>query len=481
MVLQGTLPQQALAVVAEPLAVGRRVAVFGDSTAGLDTILLEQGARSVTVFDPDADRAGAAGDHAPAGAEVLAFADEPGHGAPELRSVDVAIIADLGLFPDPAALVARARRMVGDYGVAVFAAANAEASVPGGQPQRSRAFDYYALFDLVASEFHTVTMVAQLPFYGVALMELGGQDEDPAAFGVNVDTRLADGARTPDAFVVVASQGADRALHPFSIVELPADDVLAESHTPDEDLVAELSDAKLRVSLLASQLDLLTTQLDQMRERAATAERALESLPTLEREIVDRTRRHGDLEAESARAADAFGSELARMEEGLRERAQAIRALESEVARRDRIVRDLVSALEDAPRDAAPAEPPAAQPDGLVEAHALLRTRLDALALEFARREGEAHASAWKIEELERKLAQSSSAADMPDVAEGRETPASASALDEIDALRQALVQEHQARIRAESGEELLRARAEIERQAALLNELAPGGREVSR
>jgi hypothetical protein len=51
--------------------------------------------------------------------------------------------------------------------------------------------------------------------------------------------------------------------------------------------------------------------------------------------------------------------------------------------------------------------------------------------------------------------------------------PRLAAALDELDALRRALTQEHEARIRAESGEDLVRAREELARQSVLLEQLA--------
>src|SRR5580700_11024385 len=114
MVLQGTLSQQALAVAVEPLAAGRRIAVFGDATAGLDAILLDQGARAVAVFDPDVARALAVAHEAGPGVSVQPYGED------EARPVDVAIVADLGLFADPADVVGRARRIVGEYGVAVF-------------------------------------------------------------------------------------------------------------------------------------------------------------------------------------------------------------------------------------------------------------------------------------------------------------------------------------------------------------------------
>ena len=43
----------------------------------------------------------------------------------------------------------------------------------------------------------------------------------------------------------------------------------------------------------------------------------------------------------------------------------------------------------------------------------------------------------------------------------------------ELNALRQALTQEHDARMAIESGEELARARADLARQAVLLEQLA--------
>jgi len=89
------------------------------------------------------------------------------------------------------------------------------------------------------------------------------------------------------------------------------------------------------------------------------------------------------------------------------------------------------------------------------------------MALELARREADAQSSAWAIAELERRLAAAQAAppgAGAPGHERERErepgtvpTDASgtarqlAAALDELDALRKALSQEHEARARAES------------------------------
>jgi predicted nucleic acid-binding Zn-ribbon protein len=110
----------------------------------------------------------------------------------------------------------------------------------------------------------------------------------------------------------------------------------------------------------------------------------------------------------------------------------------------------------------------------LTEENTALRQKLDALALELARREGDAQASGWTIAELEGRLAAASAApppvAVQPSAADLQHRLGQA--LDELDALRQAFSQEHEARARAESGEELTRARAEIQRQATLLEQL---------
>jgi DNA repair exonuclease SbcCD ATPase subunit len=413
---------------------------------------------------------------------------------------------------------------VGDEGVAVVAASNRDA-VPADAP----AFDYYELFDLVAGEFEDVRMVAQLPFHGVALAELGRDDEPPS---VSVDTQLAPAGRAPDAFVAVASAGGV-ALEPYCIVELPAagpgevEEAEGYEEEEDEASVRLLDEVRARmVEVERSSAAALAAHVEQLRERAARIaelERSLEhraaqlAEASVEVEEMRSAAEAGQVAAvqveELARRADraeralaAMGPELsrvteaqaaehARFEDALRERAHAIRALEGEVMRRERMVRELVDRLEESespsPADGSAAtEPavPAPADDVVVRENAALREKLDSLALELARREGEAQAAAWAVAELERRVAQAERT-----VAERALSPAAtpvsgtadaqavqgrlAAALDELDVLRQAVAQEHSMRIRAESGEELARAKAEIQRQANLLEELGhPAG-----
>jgi hypothetical protein len=534
--------QHALAVYAESLAAGARVAVFGDASVGLGARLAELGARAVHLWDPDAGRAQSEADRAPRGVMVRAYAEQEA----DVRPIDLAIVSDLGLFDDPSAIVRRVRRMVGEEGVAVIVAPNAEAVRASGPEVRSNAFDYYDLFDLVAPEFESVRMVAQLPFHGVALVELGEEDEAP---GVNVDTQLAESGRAPDAFVVVASQRGAR-LEPYTIVQLAAAPGVVEPvvlddtarHRRDrEDERAAIDSARAadRDALLQAQLrtELLTGQLDDLRRRLAGSERAAETVASLEESLRSRTaqaqeleasfaargrelldlsaeveemrsaaeagriaaaqveevalrsdraeRRVAILEQELAKGGDTQSKELADMEQVLRERAQAVRSLEVEVARRDQIVRDLVDTLEDVEGRQVPAAPETSPDDAkgeattlvaeatqaLGEENARLRAQLDALALDLARREGEAQAMVWQVTELERRLAQAAEPSAPAPPGQGTDSRL-AQALDQLDALRVALAQEHDARVRAESGEELSRAHAEIQRQAVMMEQL---------
>ncbi|MGH7295602.1 MAG: hypothetical protein ACRELB_11740 [Polyangiaceae bacterium] len=197
---------------------------------------------------------------------------------------------------------------------------------------------------------------------------------------------------------------------------------------------------------------------------------------------------------EHDRALERHAEELLRFEEALRERAQAVRALEGEVSRRERLVKELVATLEEqahatlhthgaapvTPLHAPPPTASAAGPNGspdpalltaLADDNARLQRSLDALALDLAHREAEAQSTAWTIQELERKLASGPAPAASASASPAAGEPRS-ELLDQLDALRRALTQEHEARVRAESGEELVRARAEIQRQSALLAQL---------
>jgi len=540
--------QQALAAYVEPLAVGRRVAVFGDASLSLGRRLAELGARSVQVWDPDVERARRQTELAPRGVLVRPFPQRVAVSgeANESRGVfDLIVIPDLEIFDDEVDLLARVRGLVGDEGSVLVCAPNREGE------EDTDSFDYYELFDLVASEFDDVTMIAQLPFQGVALAELleEGEDGSPA---VTVDTQLAGSNRAPEAYIALGSQRGVR-LDPYAIVELPPGIAPDEESDDAETARVALAQAAIRVAGLEDEVADLRSRMPELEQRARAAaalEEALRERSTrvaeLEvavaarsRDVLDLSREVHQLRAmaeaeraglaaqlealfirteraeralaasepEQFQAAEAHAVELGRYEEVLRDRAQAMRALEVELVRRERMVRELIDAIEetgqavagppphrarDPEKEATPgyaAHPPPLVPPpspvshserevspeyaALVEANAQLRQKLDALALDLARREGEAQASAWAIAELERRLeTQSAKAPPLADSRAGEATTPSdtddseakrllAAALDELDVLRRALAQEHEARMRAESPREPLQERAQ--------------------
>jgi|HubBroStandDraft_6_1064221.scaffolds.fasta_scaffold221231_2 hypothetical protein len=439
----------ALAVYAESLAERGHVTVIGDSSLGLGPLLVRLGARAVEVWDPDGPRARSEAELAPSGVTVRWLSKVHA----EATNVDLVVIPDLGCFSEPTEILARVRRMVGDEGAALVVAANRDVAANEG----SRAFDYYELFDLVAKEFDCVRMIAQLPFHGVTLAELGEEDQSPT---VNVDTQLADTTRSAEAFIALASQR-DVRLDAYSIVELPAHPAPPASDTVSAGAREALEEAELRSRALETQNAELTARAadrDRLAEAVAALERVLlersEAAEQLAVVLDDRTRKLAQVERRTVvleqelHRTDAQPDEHIRFEEALRERARAVQQLEAELARRDQMVRELAGALE----EAAVAEHPVPEvacdePDPDAEENARLRERLDSLALDLARREGEAHASAWKVAELERRLAQGT-----PMMGNGPGPVAQLSAaLDEVEALRRALVQEHEARVRAEA------------------------------
>jgi hypothetical protein len=475
-------------VYAEPLAAGGRVVVLGDRALGLAGRFEQLGARQVTVAGNDD--------------EIQALRG---------RTFDLVVVPDLGAFDDAAELLARARRLAGDDGAALVAAANRDAAEAEGLG----AFDYYELFDLVAGEFAEVRMIGQMPFQGVALAELGEEEESPS---VSVDTQLAEGDRAPAVFIALASQRGVR-LDPYAIVELPEAPAPAPDTRELQAALADLAQERLRAQALQAQNDdlreralrvveleralnerselvsELSNEIEEVRSAAEAGRVATAQVEELALRAQRAERALASLEPELARVADAHATELLRYEEALRDRAQAIRALEAELVRREKMVRELVGALEE--HAAQPPPPPfdaeapprrsgaaAPEPDVIDAENAKLRARLDALALDLARREAEGQAAAWRLQELERQIAQVT--AHVPAQAPAQVKPAASSsadlerklatALDELDALRRALAQEHEARVRAESGEELTRARAEVQRQAALLRQLGREG-----
>src|SRR4051812_20477357 len=112
-------PSIALAAYAEPLASNRRVLVFGNALGSLSLQLLERGARSVHVCDPDAVRVSEATTRNRS--TQIAFSSLADSDL-SLRdgAFDLALVDNLGAF-DAVSVVRTAKRAVGSRGVAVVA------------------------------------------------------------------------------------------------------------------------------------------------------------------------------------------------------------------------------------------------------------------------------------------------------------------------------------------------------------------------
>jgi hypothetical protein len=326
--------------------------------------------------------------------------------------------------------------------------------------------------------------------------------------------QLADGDRVAERFVVLASQRdlsldpytiieLPTAALPAVMREEAARVALGQARQQAEILEAQLRELRARVSSedraaqAASELEgalraqsLRSTELEaalvarsrhlsdlsaEVEEMRAAADAGRIAAAEVE-EIASRAdvaeRRVAKLEEEIATASVANAAEVSRLEEALRESARTARAGEIEVARREQMVHELVGALEeaslvrsasrDAPRpggkDVGPLERDAggfegeagAREVGALEETVRLRAQVDALALDLARREGEIQASAWRVAELERRVEESTrTPADARSVSNDDGTRLTA-ALDEVDALRRALAQEHDARVKLE-------------------------------
>jgi archaellum component FlaC len=576
-------PAQALCVYAEPLVSGRRVVVVGDASHGLGERLIQLGARTVHFYHSSRNPAPTSTREV----RGLVVREFP-LGDFDVRdgAFDVAMIPDLGSADEHAGLLARMRRLVAKGGAALVGAAN-PAGRAGLSANGLRPLDYYELYDRVALQFSHVRMIAQVPFVGVALADLGLEGALP---DVSVDTQLASDPEAPEWFFALASQEEIR-LADYAIVQLPNVAVVASRAEADghaERVSIALAQAQLRATLLETQLDDLRTKAQQhvaavekapriaeleMRfgEEAARrrdAEGALkdaetragehylraERLANESRELASELQRQGDrasalegalhgaevalgalraraveaeervqareaqlesvladlegarqsaaeaeeeltraestdtraeaLAAEVSLLAEGHVADVAQLEEVLRDRARAVRELDHEVSRRERIIQELLAALEDAKSlpGAEVAEQAAARDTVLAKgesdarqrelegraalltaANDELRAKLDALAMDIARREGATVESGWRISELEQQivrlegeLGERTLKITPPEKPAAAPDPAQADRVvdlqTELDVLRQALAQEHEARVRAESG-----------------------------
>ena len=224
-------PSIALAAYAEPLASNRRVLVFGNALGSLPLQLLERGARSIHVCDPDALRvAEAAARNRSTQISFSSLADSD----LSLRegAFELALIDNLGAH-GPLQLIRTAKRALGSRGVAIVACPNPEAAFPlirtaPAQSAAATSLDYYALYDAVAAEFEHVRMLGQTPFVGYAIADFSASGEPEPALDTSF---VPGGAEEPDFFIALASNQEVR-LDEFAVIQLPTRRLLGSINTP---------------------------------------------------------------------------------------------------------------------------------------------------------------------------------------------------------------------------------------------------------
>jgi SAM-dependent methyltransferase len=370
----------ALAAFLEPFIEGRRALVFGSALSTTARLLLERGARLVHVCDPAPLRVDEASLRAAApGLSFSTFSDETL--ASREGAFDCVLVENLGAF-DARAVVARARRLLSPRGVALFVTPNREAVAPLLPPPEPNAapLDYYALYDLVASEFEHVRMLGQAPFVGYTVVDFA-PDAAPEPL---IDSEfIPRGSEEPELFVALASRH-KTGLAGYAVVQLPLHRVLSGSavspraQLPPEPVVpvelarklkqqdswiieleARAETADLRADAAEEELERVSAELSRAREAALTAARvelpaappppALSPPPPPPEPVVVEPKAPSAEQQALAAEVERLRARARELEIKLSERDAARAVLEATIAERDARIEEL---LQTPPADA---------------------------------------------------------------------------------------------------------------------------------
>lgn len=464
-------PSLVLGAYAEELVVGARVALFGDATLELTGELVERGARLVHVYDLDAVRAAEAGARAPRRSVVFGKLPDDGDLGVRDGAFDLVFVPDLSFTPAPKAILQMARRILARSGTAIVASPNPEATGATALPyyelydaiasafRQVRMLGQAPFVGYVVAEFatdgepdvsvDTSLVEAAQPEWFVAIAserdvrlepyalielpaERAPESEPPAAPPPPaVDREMEEAleraeAHAKAALADVERLGAERdrgaAERATAIAERDRakaerdsatgrarelEQALEREQRRSSELEAKLQGARAEAERLRADRAAVAAALADERTNREAAEREAESLRE-NPELVVLRERVGELEragAGTSAASEEHEAELGELERHLREQGARVEELRREVSRRDRLVRELVGLLEEREQAAAPAEAEP-EPDGAL---ADLETKLDRLAGDAARKEADLTAAAWRIAELERRLARQGS------------------------------------------------------------------------
>jgi SAM-dependent methyltransferase len=353
----------ALAAFIEPQLSNRRALVFGSALGATPRLLLERGARLVHVCDPAPLRATEAVERAAApGLSFSSLGDETFAGRE--GSFDCVLVENLGAF-DARAVVARARRLLAPRGVALFATPNREVVAPLLPPPEPQAapIDYYALYDLVASEFEHVRMLGQAPFVGYAVVDFA-PDAAPEPL---IDSEfIPRGSEEPELFIALASRHRT-GVGGYAVVQLPLHRVLAggatarsvlpepppaalDLHQKLKQQESWITELEARAETADQRADEAEEEIERLREELAQLRQAVPAAPAPPPEppaepawTAERHELTTELEATRARSRE--------LEAKLGERDAARAVLEATIAERDTRIEELSHAAKTEPFD----------------------------------------------------------------------------------------------------------------------------------
>lgn len=331
-------PSIALAAYAEAFLSGRRVVIFGDSLSGLAEQLVDRGARLVQVYDPQSRRVAEA--TACNTSRQVSFALLSQAGVPSRDGAfDVAIVDDLASLPDARQAVALLRQVLSARGVGLIVSPNADLEPRFGYPRAPEASSYYDLYDLACSEFDEVRMLGQAPFVGFALADFSPEADDE----FSIDTALVPGgAEEPEWYVALVSHF-PVACSPFSVVQLPAAQLLQQVNSPRR-LRGELRAAQKRAEQLEQRLAALQAPpppkpdqhlQEQLRQARLELERRDAWVKELEARATTADARADEAEARADEAEERLSTAQARADEIKARADEAEQQLSTAQARAD--------------------------------------------------------------------------------------------------------------------------------------------------
>jgi chromosome segregation ATPase len=200
----------------------------------------------------------------------------------------------------------------------------------------------------------------------------------------------------------------------------------------------ERDEAKASLEVALSSLEAREGEITEMTARAQKAQRRGRGAdhPALEQSRRERDEARAALEA----LRQEQEHDVSALERTLRERGQEIQRLQRDVRHHERLVRELLVRLEETGIAAATS----------TQGNGALRKQFSELSAEYARREGELQQTQWRIAELEHKVLEQTREQN-PSAEVTELEHALFAAQNEMDALRQALSAEREARLQAEN------------------------------